>query len=345
MIEMLVVTIILLIVVAMSFPSIESFIFTSKERLEEQKMAEIAEAMGRYARHNRELPSEIADANGTWWEKLAEYSELSEEEILIDEWDNERVYLRVTEDANFRDGEYVVSYGIVYGYGISGCLGMSDDCRLNPTPLNTFGVDDFSTPNDFRTLQASVGDFMARYADHADKIEAYKTTKLRLDKISDALSEYSERVYNEAIVAGTTTYLVGGVNYVPVFYPPNDIAYDVNLYHPIVRSELSVDGVNILDDGNGNARVYSGGGTDLTNLRRYQSMISLMRFLGLPDEYCCSALEVFNDNGENRDMPFYYYSNPRQRNGAICNARPNASAAKLPARLTTGGQNELGVCG
>lgn len=332
----------MLIVVSMAFPNIENFIFIGKERIEEQNMKEISDAMGRYVRHNRSLPPHTGD----WWEEFAPYTDLGENNLRYDPWGNERVYRRATDTVMFKDGTYVVYYGVVYGYGFSGCYENTTGCDTAPDSLNTFGSDDFFSAADFRTLEAGVGDFIAKYGDGADKLEAYNTTKLRLDKISDALTEYSERVYNEAIISTNpntgTSYLIGAARYLPIFYPPNDISYNANVYHPFVRNDLSIGGVNIIDNGqnSGVAQVYTGN----NNLRRYNSMVSLMRFLGLPDEYCCSALETFSSGSRKLDMPFYYYSNPRQK-GGTCGSRPSATASKLPARISTRSMNESGVCG
>ena len=344
MVEMMLVTTVLMIVVAMAFPNIQNFIFLGKEKLEAQQMQEIQRALSNYSKHQRRLPDET-----DWAEDLAPYTKLSEREIETDQWGNARVYMLRTANEMFKEGKYTAYYGVVYSYGSNGCKSIYKPCDMT-NPTHTYDTADFASvgnigsSNDFSVLAADSGDFLVKYSDVNDKIEAYKTTKLRLDKISDALSEYEEGVYAEAVFADTE-----GNNM--VFVPPNNIdavADVANIYHAKVLNQIAD---VIVDPASGrsvvNASTTLAGDTAGLNARRL-SMQSLMRFLGLPEEYCCSALTVYDrtGNGDYTDEPFYYYSNPRQRTPLNCNARPkNSGDPKFPARVSTLPKDDVGVCG
>ena len=146
---------------------------------------------------------------------------------------------------------------------------------------------------------------------------------------------------------GTTTEPVPYLNINDlVFYPPADHPSsgspntDSATYFPTVEAEAN----NFLSQSFGSHGSTSGlrkvlNRTD--NDARRDSMIDLMRLLGLPDEYCCNALlrdEVdLEDIDTAEEVPFYYFSNPRPRTfggGSLqCGTRPT-TAPFLPPRVT-----------
>jgi hypothetical protein len=126
--------------------------------------------------------------------------------------------------------------------------------------------------------------------------------------------------------------------------PENYIYYPPSYNEAYGQSTTMVPAVILSDLSQYTANNWIYVGQTLNHQNRRVMMQLMMRMLGLPDEYCCNALE--NIPGTKQEMPFYYYSNPRPRNAVGgCAARPTPNNA-LPARITVQGVEDTpSICG
>lgn len=304
-VEAIIVTAVLAAVTVMAFPNFVGFFRMQQETIEQSAMAEIKDALEAYAEENGSLPS-----NANWVSELAPYASLSEGAIELDQWDQARSYHKITEVVNFRATNISVDYGAVYSEGIERGVG--------ETGVNVDLPALLGDSSDYATLQAEYGDYLVKYTNYKQQVKNYEITEQRLKDISSALASYATTRFNEAVVAGTPNAEQF------IYYPPTDDA-DLGSADAANYSNFALDDVDRITGnplGTG-YRLQTGSATDAT---RRDDMISLVRFLGLPDSHCCSALDQ-------NQTPFYYYSNPRPRVGGVCGVRPGAAERKLPPRV------------
>lgn len=301
-VEAIIVTAVLAAVTVMAFPNFVRFFQMQEETMEQNAMAEIKDALEAYAEENKELPNDAS-----WITDLAPYASLSESAIEFDQWDQPRFYRKITETVNYRAASIDVDYAIVYGHGI--VRGLAD------TGVDVDLAVSLTTVASYATLQAEQDDYMVKFTTYKQQIKNYESTEQRLKDISSALASYATTRFNEAVVGGTPSAEQF------IYYPPTDDAAlgvsDIANYSTVVTGDLDT----IAGSG---SYVINADPTDDT--QRRADMIILMRFLGLPDSHCCSALDI-------NETPFFYYSNPRPRQGASCGARPASSDRKLPPRV------------
>jgi len=337
LVEMVITVAVLAILLAISFPSIYQFISNRDELREHTAQLEIRKAMEAYLADKGSLPSDT----GNWAEDLAGYTNLSADDIANDVWGNPRMYVEGEDSTRNIQGTTVpVLYATVLSMGVNGEADKT--YKEGATVKNVDGVAFSSaagktifggaTSHDwwsygtsaqvvdaFAALHAGGDDIFTRLTDYPQKLDAYNKTLDRLDRISKALETYGRNGYAETISANC-----GGAT------PPaacTDGTYDNRIYYPKAIASYST----------GDSATYNNNTVIVDNRQsadtRRTQMKNLMRILGLPDEFCCSAISV-DANGN--PMPFYYFSNPRPRNaGSGCGARPSGTARKLPARLTT----------
>lgn len=302
-VEAIIVTAVLAAVTAMAFPNFVQFFQMQEETLEESAMAEIKRALEAYADDNNSLPP-----SANWVSALAPYASLSENAIEFDQWGQPRAYHVISTNVVYRSASVDVDYAVVYGHGIERGVGSSGvDINLSSSLTNV---------TSYATLQPEFGDYMIKYTNYKQQIKNYEITEQRLKDISSALASYATTRFNEAVVAGSPSNPEEFI-----YYPPTDDAAlsspDTANYATAVQSNLD----QIAGSSN-----YSISANPSNDAQRRTDMIILMRFLGLPDNYCCSALDV-------NETPFYYYSNPRPRQGAGCGSRPVSTGRKLPPRI------------
>lgn len=305
--EAIIVTAVLAAVTVMAFPNFIRFFQLQEETLEQNAMAEIKRALEAYAEDNNALP----DAS-TWVADLSPYTSLSENAIEFDQWEQPRFYRVISDTVVYRAADIDIDYAVVYGHGIN--RGLADS-----------GVDvdlsaSLTTVNSYATLQPEFGDYLVKYTNYQQQIKNYELTEQRLKDISAALASYATTMFNEAVVAGTANAEQ------QIYYPPTDQTSFGETEGAGIDYNDTVEGV--LDSIAASAN-YTLSADDTDDATRRTDMQILMRFLGLPDSHCCSALD------EN-ETPFYYYSNPRPRidpSVPTCGTRPGATDRKLPPRV------------
>ncbi|MAF31699.1 MAG: hypothetical protein CMF60_05790 [Magnetococcales bacterium] len=304
-VEAIIVTAVLAAVTVMAFPNFVEFFRMQEETMEETAMSEIKNALAAYADDNGQLPGA-----GTWAADLAPYSSLSQQAIAIDQWEQPRAYRKISSNETYRSATVNIDYAVVYGHGPERGLGDSG--------VNVNLSASLTSVSDYSSLKAEFGDYMVKYTNYKEQIRNYEITEQRLKDISAALSSYATTRFNEAVVGGTGTAE-------EIYYPPSEPAdisspvADTADYNNTVEAELD----NFYPSGTGN-RISTDESDDAL---RKQEMEYLMRFLGLPDTHCCSALDA-------NETAFFYYSNPRPRlPGPSCGTRPTTSQRKLPPRV------------
>lgn len=353
--EIILVVAVMAILVSLSTPPIIEFLKRRDIQNEQNTLVEITKAMRTYLIERADLPAVTALGTCTggtqpaWAVALARYSNLSANQIACDTWNRPRAYLMLERQEAFLGTTINVYYASVHSSGpnlqaqgasvTSG--GPADATPGISISGNNFGTttggttwwsrisNDEDKLNAFVAMQPAGDDQLIRFTDYPDKVEKYKISLERLERIAQALESYSKTKYNEAVVACGGSCGTLPENF--IYYPraasvgsPADVA---GYYHPSLAADLTTY--------NGGAVINNGA----NNNTRRTHMISLMRMLGLPDENCCNALVTFTPSagGKPLEMPFYYFSNPRPRNsaGGCQNVRPNpATGRTLPARLT-----------
>jgi type II secretory pathway pseudopilin PulG len=334
---------VLVIVLGISFGDVSKLITATDEKDEEVAMKEIQRAMQAYLEDMGRLPEQDGNTLGSgtinWAQDLAGYTNLSEDQMMFDVWFNPRHYKMTSQTEVFRDTTFNTFYGIVYSYGADGMidtdatLGTLEDPNVVIIPDRTLPLIDFAgDATDMPTYLAfdagdQVGDDQFfKITDRQEKMANYEVTAKRISAIASALQSYGLAQMNFAISASET----GWVD--KIFYPPSDeqdpgVAPDLALYGENVNADtdLFLGGVS--------ATVDISGGTVIDDANRRADMVALMRMLGLPDSYCCSAMELGADNLPN---PFYYFSNPRRKlGGGNCGPRGQFPSLDimLPPRL------------
>jgi prepilin-type N-terminal cleavage/methylation domain-containing protein len=357
--EIILVVAVMAILVSLSTPAVMSFLQRRDIQAEENTLVEIAKAMKSYITDRNSMPAVTAvaancsSAPPNWAVEFSRYSNLSARQIACDTWDRPRAYAMFQRPDTFLGTTIDIFYASVHSSGpnlIANGASASAGGAADSTPGIHINGNNFSNTNAGTTwwhrisssddakidafvgMQPAVDDQLIRFTDYADKIEKYKKSLERLDRIAEALESYSRTKYNEAVFACGGSCAPAPEN--RIFYPraanpgaPNDSAA---YYYSTIQDDLNT-------YNGGNAIVNAGGSVANHNARR-EDMINLMRLLGLPDEYCCNALETYTPSTGAKpiEMPFYYFSNPRPRTGpSTCGGRPNPNTGgTLPARLT-----------
>ncbi len=357
LIEMVITVAVLAILVGITTPSIYEFIRMRDKQNEEIAQMQVRKALEAYIADVGEAPSDTS-TSPFWYEALAGYTSLSQNEIANDVWDNPRTYI-MYRDAN--RGIYgvsvTVSYVTLHSMGPDGQADNQED--QNGTTVTVNGValtsaaggsvfngstaaDWWKNKSDpaqaFADVRGADDDVMMRYTNYDDVRIRYQTTSERIRAVGDALETFARTQYaahiSECIAVTTsTTKCTGngnpnsGIPVAAIYYPrsiPISGSSDTARYY---YSEY-VPATNFVPS---TAATVNNTSTDAN---RREDMIDLMRMLGLPADYCCSALELGTDS---KPKPFYYFSNPRVRLASGCSSsRPTGSEPKLPARITTG---------
>lgn len=250
-----------------------------------------------------------------------------------------------------------------YAIAGAGCHASAD---VPAAAVDFYGATDNDRITTYQELLSDVNgdDVVVKFTDVQIKTDRYLETVKRLEAVTEALEVYARSRYNEeasdygncvvvkqrfdAGLAGTSAADVTAAcdtgrnptwtariaaNTTPdrtIYYPSTEspVAADAAFYAPIVDS----DAANFIDDAPRNEfKNYSNtAGTVASAAQRRGDVQKLMRLLGLPETYCCSALENDDDGAP---KAFYYFSNPRPRTSSTaCGARP-AVPPYLPARV------------
>lgn len=326
--EMVIVIAVLAILVTISTPAIFEFMRQRDKQAEENVLMELRKALQAYIADKNALPG-----TATWATDLSGYTNLSLNEIRNDTWGVPRAFIAYQDNTRTIQGTRVpVFYVTLHSAGPNRQAQAATGIAVNGTAFA--GATDAAwwaniasqQVTTFSALAAAGDDQLIRFTDYPEKLERYNLTIQRMDRITTALESYAKNGYANKVTAcgnlakDPTTGLTGDAtcdNGMPeriVYYPRSQAiaaATDNAMY---LNSTLYVD----------NAQ---------SEANRRIAMQGLMRLLGLPDDFCCSAITLAADG---QPAPMFYFSNPRPRNpGGGCAARPGLTDMKLPARLTT----------
>ena len=289
------------IMMTLVFPHFTGAVTYQRHATEKLRLSEIKAALDAYAKENVGLPDQ-----STWARDLTPYSALSEHNIAVDTWGNPRDYRVQTAQRNFSGTSVRVDYAFVYSYGPDGNLGVGH-AGVPGTLLVASG--DFDNVDDYENLEADTNDHILKVSTYLRQVLAYEETIDRLTRFATALGKYADAKYHEEVKSGTPEDQARQQIYVP---PSQSPTTDNGVYNERARSGVSLSPGETFSN-------TSTGGTRRTDMQNFA------RFLGLPESYCCSSLEL--QDGE--EKAFYYYSNPRKREiTGSCIQRP-----KLPARF------------
>jgi type II secretory pathway pseudopilin PulG len=345
---------VVVILVAIGSPAIFSLINFRDENNEQRIMSEIADALQAYSFLYGEYPDDDTtgidnplppgnanNANGEYWhEELARLSNLSPNQIRVDVWNNNRMYVRAALDEQLQGADVQIHYASVHAFGPN----QEPEGGAN-IPLNGGGDDYAAATNTnwwgkltgggnairtaFAALQpaAASDDLMIKVTNRDQKMKDYETSLQRVNAISDALAQIADERYNLA-VAGITSTSATQISSVLEHLA-------LSLYFPRSASQLGADlndyydaspnyGDNVPVAYSNNIVIANNAGTDAA--RRGDGtagnfgMVGLMRILGLPDSYCCTPLFRERNGGAptQQERAYYYYANPGVSSGGAC---------------------------
>lgn len=344
MVEAIIVVSVLALLVSISLPPITGYIAQQRVVQEEGMLLEIQNALESMARDTAVLPSDDASctcsAGCAWAAEVAAYTNLSEDQICEDTWGNKRFYTTYQASETFLGSNIPIYFAAIFSKG-------SDQTAENATGIavdsGEFKAEDDSDwwshssgteRADYQQLKPGGDDLMIKVSDYKIKIEKYEATLERLKALAAALDTYSRVQYLSAISAseaGAET---------KIFVPPSEVpssAADSATYGDALIGP-SRDMATYF--GNSTAVVENNAQSGTEQARR-EDMIKLMRLLGLPDSYCCDAMQQVDiGGGVNEEKGFYYYSNPRPITGpGTCGTRYSDGSSPpvtpLPPRIST----------
>lgn len=355
LVEMVVTVAVMAILVGISTPSIFEFMRQRDNQSEEIAMGEVRKALQAYLADTGELPTDTGTGTNAWFNLLAGYSGLSSNEIANDVWGRPRKYIvYINSDRKLFGNTVNVYYATVHSMGINGkaeetyidtnganvtitglaVTASAFDTSTDTTWWKNLGANSVARINAYSALRAGGDDQLMRYTNYAEVLDRYNATVERLDRLTQALETYARSGYagrvSECSVSTPDPLLcANGIPEQTIYYPRSRPISGAAEAASIKYSDNTIIVDNTVND---------------TQRRNY--MVNLMNRLGLPGEYCCSALE--NSTLDKLPKPFYYFSNPRARTGTGCAARPAVTDGKLPARITTknsGDSNSDRTCG
>ncbi|MDD9912127.1 MAG: prepilin-type N-terminal cleavage/methylation domain-containing protein [Alphaproteobacteria bacterium] len=349
-VEITLVIAVMAVLAGMTAPAFIDFLNLQRVQSEENTLKEIKRAIEIFSEQYSRLPDDQAannafcnTPNNTWDECLATVSNLSAGQILTDTWGRPRSYVHMEDNTAVLMGNQVsVHYATVLSSGPDQAA--DNVAGIATAAAGTFIVFDDATDNDWwanqATLVDSLNDFQAlipanddlviKHSDRPTKMKNYEIMLERLKNISEALETFARTKYNEAAILGEANVDK------KIFYPPAERltgpADSLTSYGDQVRALLPAAQF-------GADRAVYNGATEAT---RRTEMINLMRVLGLPDSYCCNAMEKILIGGEWVERALYYYSNPRpviDPAGPVCPGVraqvTDAAPLYMPLRITT----------
>lgn len=342
LVEIIIVIGVMAILFSLTTPAIIQMMQKRDQESEKIILQEITQALDRYALHNNEIPSDNPASNpggSDWAELLAGFTNFSADQLRTDTWGNSRAYISHEEVETFLNVGIQIGYATVLSRGINQNAEAGNHIAIGST-VNGFDTYASSTAgawwsnqanetDAFAEVVAGGDDLMAKFTTYQTAVDNYHTTLDRFREVAEVLGTYAQSVYTEALSFD---------NSLPDDHPSKDPNVNIHVYYPPSQTQSGSDSASYSsyvtsDMGNfsfgGDNRVYARS----THITRRDEMIQLMRLLGLPDSYCCSALTRFTDGGDSYEMPFYYFSNPRPRGSSGCGTRPSTGGNNLPPRL------------
>lgn len=306
--EMVIVIMVLAVLVTMSTPAIYQFLRQRDRQNEENVQMEIRKALQAYLADKNILPDE-----DNWAVDLSGYTNLSTDQISNDTWGRPRAFITFKDPYRNLQGTNVeIFYATIFSAGPDGkadeSIGVAVENNAYASPDSAdWWKNAAGSPGPvqlFSQLSPSKDDIMTRFTDYPEKLERYNITLQRLDRISTAIESYAKNGYANKVVT------CGSLPRDPSTGLTGDATCDNGAPERIIYYPKSLGVADTNDTANYyNTRVYVDNAQ--SDSSRRANMRDLMRLLGLPDDFCCSALSLGSD-GEPK--PFYYFSNPRPRN-------------------------------
>lgn len=278
LVEVIVVVAVLAAVLTIATPDMGRLFAKQAEMTETLRLRKIYDALGVYAKQHKQLPNK-----STWYKDLAQYTDLSEEQLKKDVWGTDRKYEVFDSSVSYLGGSYKVYYATVFTNG----LDRQDNGETLPRNKSEFASFDFKTT----TIGNKTDNFAVKYTDQAYKIELLDETLNRMEKLSLALEKYA-RVKQITAISDLPN---SSDKY--IFFPEDKRSGDSGDYF---KSGLTKEtgGTVTLDESVGE---IDGNANEATGLATK---------LGLPAYYGENALT---------DSTMWYISNPGPDGGHICN--------------------------
>jgi prepilin-type N-terminal cleavage/methylation domain-containing protein len=334
MMEVVIVVAVLAILVGLSFPAVSRYAQKRDIQLEQNRQLDIRNALKAYV-----LDRNIAPTEANWVTELgAGYSNLSQAELRSDIWGRDRI-LRVHQDTtrSIQGNSVPITYISLHSEGPDGIAeavsGTAVSAGNYVSGTNPAWWDDNAVVANrtvlFSGLRAGGDDIMTKSTDYTERLNAYELTVQRIDRIMDALTAYAQSKYTAEVERCRSLPVTNGLTGDAVC----DTAGALERVNYFPRSQA----VQSPETGAASVWNYLNSTVFVDNAAavatRRTSMQNLMRELGLPIDYCCSALTVAADGDPE---PLFYFSNPRQRlTNTTCQARPTGNATKLSPRVVT----------
>jgi prepilin-type N-terminal cleavage/methylation domain-containing protein len=341
MLEMILVLGVMAILVAVTSPAVFDMINRSDTQKERNAQQELVRAIAAYQDAHQKLP-----AMSTWVADLRPYTTLgvtaSNNEILNDVWGQKRTYIVYEMPRTLQGQTMMMSYISVHSKGHDQVAAAAPGIAITgqdfaPTTDAAWWSNSITPApeNVFAALKAGGDDVMTTLTDYEKKMKAMAITATRMERVIGALEAKAKARFAEELSfcddtanAADTRCATEMAKTMKIYIPRSLPTQQANTDNPTTYALLT----------NGPAQMVNNADTDAN--RRAQMEI-LMMYLGLPKDFCCSALDMSSDN---KPKPFYYFSNPRPRlPDGTCGNRPDVNTPKLPARLTT--VNDARTCG
>lgn len=177
MAEVIIVVAVLAIVFTLAMPDMTKLFDRHNQMLEVNRLNEIYKSLDLYTKNNRRTP-----AVATWYDDLAQYTELSSDQIRYDVWNIERSYGTFSSVSSYLGTSYNVYYATVLSAGI-------DKNFSHSLPTNVSEFTNFNATNNI--FSKSGEDYAIKYTDQSHKISLLETTLDRMEKLSLALERYA----------------------------------------------------------------------------------------------------------------------------------------------------------
>tara|TARA_Y100001960_G_scaffold302080_1_gene352758 strand:+ start:8391 stop:9266 length:876 start_codon:yes stop_codon:yes gene_type:complete len=188
LVEVIVVVAVLAAVLTIATPDMARLFAKQSEITESLRMRKIYEALDTFAKANKQTPP-----SSTWYIDLAEYSELSEDQIRYDTWGNPRTYATFSSNKSYLGGSYRVHYASVLSNGLNN----NADGKAVPTNETTFKSFNYETD----TFGKDTDNFAIKYTDQVYKVSLLEETLRRMEKLSLALEKYARVKQIEGVTA------------------------------------------------------------------------------------------------------------------------------------------------
>lgn len=268
LVEVIVVVAVLAVVFTIATPDLNRLFTRQAEMTETIRLKEIYRALSIYSKKNKTLPNE-----STWYSDLLEFSELSEDQIKNDVWDQPRTYKKSSVPVDYLGGKYNVEYAFVHSSGPNRVKDITLPSGTGQSFKSDFG-DLIFNKVESGGKNILVDDKGIKFTDQAYKLELLEITFDRMEQLSIALSKDS-RVRQ-----------ISGISY----YATNSGDSDKKIYFP-------KDGRDSNDPASSE---YFHEVESISSLNANKAT-ALAKILGLPTHYGEDALT---------DKTMWYISNP-----------------------------------